>query len=126
MADDKLDTGTEILQFRAIMGELAMSGPLSVARVARRLGTSPRTLQRRLSTHHLSFRGLAEQVRFDVARTLLAQTTLSVEEVSLRVGYRQPGSFARAFARWSGMQPRQFRKSVVSPSPFDLARNEQK
>lgn len=94
------------------MGELALTGPLSVERVARHFGTTPRTLQRHLSYQCLTFRALVDEVRLDAARTLLCQTDLPVQEVASRLGYRTPSSFARAFGRWTGRSPRAYRRST--------------
>lgn len=88
---------------------LVSSGSLSIARVARELGMSRRTLQRRLRAESLTFRKLQARARFHLACSLLLHTDLSVQEVARRLGYRRPGAFARAFQRWSGRSPRAFR-----------------
>lgn len=93
------------------MGELIVSGPLSVARVARALDVSPRTLQRHLAAFNVTFRELAFDAHLEMARTLLLNTELSVQEISAKVGYRTPGAFARAFLAWTGSTPRDFRRS---------------
>lgn len=91
------------------MGRLALSGPLSVDRVARHLGTSSRSLQRRLCERQLTFRSVAEEIRFDLARILLLQSDMAVQDIATRLGYRTPSSFSRAFTRWTGCSPRAFR-----------------
>jgi AraC-like DNA-binding protein len=97
-----------------VMGELALTGRLSLARVARRLGTSPRTLQRRLSDQGLTFQSLVDRVRLYAAKALLCQTDLAVQDVAHRLGYCTPSSFARAFVRWTGTAPRAFRRGAGS------------
>lgn len=94
---------------KILMAELAATGPLSIERLANRLGESPRTLQRRLMARGLTFRGLLHEVRHDLARTLLLMTDLSIAEIARRLGYRSPGSFTRAFTRWTGRSPSAFR-----------------
>lgn len=107
-------SGTEAMQVRAVLGELAVTGPLSVARVACHLGTSPRSLQRSLARQKLTFRQLLDAARLDAARVLLRDTDLPVREIAVLVGYRTPGSFARAFARWTGQSPSAFRAPGLS------------
>lgn len=101
-------------EVRAALAALAPTGPLSIARVARHLGTSPRSLQRRLAVSRVSFRHLVGEARLELARTLLRDTALPVQEIAGRVGYRTAGSFARAFGRWTGHAPRAYRRAVLS------------
>lgn len=79
--------------------------------IAKQLGTSSRTLQRRLSAKGLQWREFAEETRFALARGHLARNDLSVEEVGLLVGYSDPSSFHRAFVRWTNQAPGQWRRS---------------
>jgi transcriptional regulator GlxA family with amidase domain len=78
--------------------------------LAKGIGTSPRTLARRITTATgsgpLAF---VRRIRVDVARHLLATTKLSVDEISSRVGYEDPASLRRAFARL-GERPSDSRK----------------
>ena len=106
------------------MGELALSGPLSLTRVAKALDLSPRTLQRYLLRCETTFRDLVADVRLEAARTLLLSTDMPVHLIARRVGYRTHGAFARAFMVWSGCSPRTFRKNAVVSEP--VARNGQK
>jgi AraC-like DNA-binding protein len=99
------------MRLRSTVGGLALTGPLSIHRVARHLGTSPRSLQRRLAGQNTTFRQLVDAVRLDMARVLLRETDLAVGEVARRLGYRTPSGFARAFARWTGRSPRAFRRT---------------
>jgi AraC-like DNA-binding protein len=109
MGVHKEASGTDAMRVRAILGELALTGPLSVARVAGHLGTSPRSLQRCLARQKLTLRKLVDAARLDHARVLLRETDLPVQDVAGLVGYRTPGGFARAFARWTGRSPSAFR-----------------
>jgi len=71
--------------------------------------TSPRTLRRRLRELGVTWSGLVEQTRFDTARRLLGSTDLRVAEVAREVGYADPANFTRAFRRWTGLAPRDYR-----------------
>ncbi|PVB63190.1 hypothetical protein DCO57_04865 [Labrenzia sp. 011] len=98
---------------RSLIAELSLAGSISLVSVARHLEISPRTLQRRLSGASLDFRTLVEQSRFDMARLLLRETDLKVQAVAARLGYRTPGAFSRAFARWAGCTPRAYRNACA-------------
>ena len=96
---------------KAVASELALSGSVSVGRIAGRLGTSTRTLQRQLAQQGISLRAMVVESRMQIARVLLRMTDLDVQEISVRAGYSTPSSFARAFVRWSGCSPQTFRKT---------------
>lgn len=98
-------------QVRALAAELALTGPLTVGRIADRLGTSSRTLQRHLADQGVSLRAIVEQSRLEIARVLLCKTDLDVQEIAARTGYGTPSGFARAFSRWAGSPPRKYRKA---------------
>jgi AraC-like DNA-binding protein len=91
---------------RALAAELALSGPVTVARIAARLGASSRTLERHLASQGASLRAIVEESRMDVARVLLCKTDLDVQDIAAQTGYSTPSSFGRAFARWAGCSPR--------------------
>jgi len=83
---------------------------LDVADVSRAIGTSPRTLQRRLRDAGTSYRDVVDHVRNQRARELVLLDSLSIAEVATRVGYDDPAVFTRAFRRWTGHSPREFRR----------------
>ena len=93
----------------AIERELATGAP-SLPTVARDLGTSERTLQRRLADERLSFRELVESVREQLARSYLAELRLPIADVAFRLGYAETSAFLRAFKRWTGTTPTRWRE----------------
>jgi AraC family transcriptional regulator, regulatory protein of adaptative response / methylphosphotriester-DNA alkyltransferase methyltransferase len=87
--------------------------PLTVAVVARALASSPRQLQRAYrEVGGTSFSAQLREVRLRNAAQLLAAQPLTVREVALVVGYRQPAHFAKAFRRRYGATPTEFRQSA--------------
>ena len=93
-----------------LRGALAESGA-DRHRMARLLGMSVRTLQRRLAPSGRSWSDVVEAFRRDEADRLLAGETPLVE-IAARLGYREQSSFTRAFRRWTGRTPAQWRRSV--------------
>jgi AraC-like DNA-binding protein len=79
-------------------------GPPSLTVLARRVGTSPRTLQRTLAREGTSLRALVEEVRRHRVEGLLAGDH-TVAEMSYRLGYSDPSAFQHAFRRWFGTSP---------------------
>lgn len=85
--------------------------------VAGALFMSPRTLSRRLNEEGTSFRALLDEVREVVADELLAHTPMTTEHLATRLGYSEAASFIRAFRRWKGCPPQEFRARLERPSP---------
>ena len=111
MASSGRDSRADPAQVRALAAELALTGPLTVGRIADHLGTSSRTLQRHLADQGASLRAIVEESRLEIGRVLLCKTDLDVQEIAARTGYSTPSGFARAFARWAGSPPREYRKA---------------
>jgi AraC-like DNA-binding protein len=79
----------------------------SVAEIVR---LSARTLQRRLSDEGLTFARVVARARYDVAQRMLDDPARKVIDVALDLGYSDHAHFTRAFARWTGLAPREFRR----------------
>lgn len=91
-----------------IRGSLA-SGGCSIERCAEKTGMSVRTLKSRLAGESVRFSEMVEKQRETLARAHLADRRLSLDEIADRLGYGEQTSFGRAFKRWTGMTPQQFR-----------------
>ena len=95
---------------KAILRVLADgSGPPGIDLVAERMGTSIRTLQRRLTTAGLTYTQILQSARCAAAQRLLTDRQPTIGEVARTLGYSDPAHFTRAFLRWTGLTPRQFR-----------------
>ena len=86
-------------------------GAASEAEVARALFVSRRTLARRLAREGSGYRQLREQIFAEMAARHLRDTELSVEAVAVLLGYHDAANFRRAFHRWYGCSPQDFRRS---------------
>ena len=78
--------------------------------VAAELGTSPRTLKRKLAQEGHAFSSLLDEERRERALLLLRAPELSLEDVADRLGYSDLANFSRAFRRWTGRTPGAFRR----------------
>lgn len=86
---------------------------LSINKVAKELAVSVRTLQNRLKDEGVVFSDLVQDIREKLAKKYLKQN-YSVEEITYMLGYSEPSSFRKAFKKWSGTTPRQFREASFS------------
>ena len=93
--------------------EREYASELSLDDIARRVASSRRQLQRAYAEiGRTTFRDHLTRVRMDRAAEMLAGQTLTVREVAHRVGYRQPAQFAKAFRRYRGVAPSDYRASA--------------
>jgi AraC-like DNA-binding protein len=82
----------------------------SMDRLAKTLGLSPRTLRRQLQVAGVTYSGLLNEVKSQWADELLANHSLSIDHVAELLGYEETTNFRRAFKRWKGITPTQYRK----------------
>jgi AraC-like DNA-binding protein len=97
----------------AIVIELATSGA-ELARVAKRVAMSVRTVQRRLEEHGTSYQDLVDDVRSAMARALLRDRTRSIIDVAFELGYADLKGFYRAFRRWTNTTPAEWRAAATA------------
>jgi AraC-like DNA-binding protein len=97
---------------RAVVAQLLRDGEPRIGEVAQRLGMTARTLQRRLQDEALAFTTLVDEARMQMARRYLSDPALSIAEVSFALGYSEPSAFTRAFKRWSGSAPAEYREAA--------------
>ncbi len=89
------------------------SGEPSQTSIAKQMGMSERTLQRRLQGEGTTFNELLDDARRTIAFSYLADRKLAAYEVSFLLGYAEPATFFRAFKRWTGQTPQQYRTTVM-------------
>jgi len=80
----------------------------SIGMVARRVGVSQRTLQRRLGERGLSFRAFVDDARRALALQYVRLPDVPIKQISFFLGYSSPNAFIRAFRRWSGTTPAEY------------------
>jgi AraC-like DNA-binding protein len=102
---------TEIAALVASRVESLLESGATIGAVARALHMSPRTLQRRLDDEAASFSEVVDGVRQRLARAWLADEARSLTEIAFALGFSDLATFSRAFKRWTGKPPGQWRRS---------------
>lgn len=97
-------------QTRAQIQVALLKGEPDLEWIADQLGLSRWSLQRRLRAAGLTFSRLVDQVRCDLATSYLRQAHIPISEMGMLLGYSETSAFSRAFKRWFGVSPRQFRQ----------------
>lgn len=100
------------VRVRREIGAGLASGRVSIDHLSRRLGTSRRSLQRKLAGEGTSFQTLLDETRTELALAYLQDQKLTAEETSYLLGFGDPNSFYRAFLGWTGMTPATARAAV--------------
>ncbi len=94
---------------------LLPAGRSGMAAMAERLGTTPRTLRRALAAEGTTFEAIKDRVRFAMAREVLALSTLPIGDIALTLDFATPSAFVRAFRRWAGEAPSDWRAKARAP-----------
>jgi AraC-like DNA-binding protein len=97
-------------------------GKAGIVEIARQLGMSPRTLERRLSSEGLTFGGILSELRCDLARRYLREEDLPISKIAWLLGYQDAGGFTHAFKRSTGRTPREARAQQNVARPGTLPR----
>jgi AraC-like DNA-binding protein len=102
-------SGDFVAEVRAAIRVSLRDGPPRMGEVAKHLHVSARTLQRRLTGSGTTFQAALDETRHALARQYLKDPTLGISEVAFLLGYSELSTFDRAFKRWTGTSPGQFR-----------------
>lgn len=98
---------------RAAVADTLCDGVPSKAEVANRLAISERTLHRRLADHGTTFQEVTDEVRLDIACSLLTEGDRQLGEVAFFTGFAEQSAFTRAFKRWTGRTPLAYRRELM-------------
>lgn len=96
---------------RKAVAESMREGDPTLGRVAKKMGLSPRTLERRLEEHGMRFKTLMDDTRRRFAINYLEDREHTVTQVAFLLGYSEVSAFNRAFKRWTGSTPLKYRRS---------------
>ena len=96
---------------------LLRSGESTPEQAAAVLGIHPRTLQRRLQAESTSFEKIKDDVRRELAESLLSQPNVSLSQIASLLDYADSSAFSRSCRRWFGEAPSLVRKRLVAGKP---------
>jgi AraC-like DNA-binding protein len=102
-------SSTLVSDLEGLIREALPSGIPSIHRMSRHMGMSNRTLARRLSEAGISYRDLIKRIQKQTAIQMLQSTSMSMAEIAFQTGFSEQSAFNRAFKRWTGQTPIQFR-----------------
>lgn len=106
----KLEKQDVVHEVRKVIGESLETSQVTLESVAERMGLSARQLRSSLSQADASFNQLLADYRCRFAKRLLVCTDESIDEIVYLTGFSEPSTFYRAFKRWTGLTPVEYRK----------------
>jgi AraC-like DNA-binding protein len=109
---ESLDSSRVAHQVRAELVQLLPGGAVDQEKIASKLYRSASTLQRQLSNEGTSYRDVLDETRRELAEAYLRDGQHTLAQTAFLVGFSDQSNFARAFKRWTGMSPGEFRKSA--------------
>ena len=101
---------------RSALMELLPGGECAIYDVAKKLGYSKRSLQRKLQEEDTNFQKQLNHTRELLAKSYLANTNMTAEDIAFLLGYQEIGSFLRAFSLWTGQTISEYKKSAETNS----------
>jgi AraC-like DNA-binding protein len=104
-------------QVKAVLKRLLAGRRPDLRAVARELGASSRTLQRRLGEAGVTYQQLLEEARRELAHHYLLHSALDLSQTAYLLGYEDANSFFRAFHQWEGLPPGRWRDDQQRQRP---------
>ena len=105
-----------VSELRGLLRMSLMTGKNTAGDIARQLCVHERTLNRRLREEGTSFQRELNNIRYAMARQYLAESTMPIARIAAVLTYADVSAFSRAFKRWSGMTPAEWRsRNEASP-----------
>lgn len=102
-----------VAAIRRVVGESLRDGDPRLTEVATKLAMSPRTLQRHLKEHGSEFKALVDDTRRRFSLDYLKDQENTLTEIGYLVGYSEVSAFNRAFKRWTGSTPSEYRRAAT-------------
>ena len=107
-----------------LMAAALRDGRVSESLIARELEMSARTLRRHLAEEGTSYERLLDDLRKELAEHYLREPELGIDDVAVLLGFSEARAFRRAFRRWNGLSPAQFRLRTGARRPAAIERVE--
>jgi AraC-like DNA-binding protein len=111
LSERKNDTGAFRVAVENAICPLLPHGQAKADVVAKKLGTSERTLLRRLAEEGVTFNEILQQLKASLAIRYLEDRGTPISRIAWLLGFEEASSFSHAFRRWTGKSPREFRLS---------------
>jgi AraC-like DNA-binding protein len=97
---------------RKIIMKRLDSGEVTLEMISSELNLSSRTVYRKLREENISYKALLSDIKKQLAQAYLQETSFTINEISYLLGFSEASAFHRAYKRWFGINPSQYRQKV--------------
>lgn len=108
---NKLENDSIVSQVKSVVLEQLSCGKVTEEDVSGLLNMSKRKLQLKLADENVRFKSILDDIRSNLAKEYLIEQNLCLSEIAFLLGFSEVSSFSRAFKRWTGVSPGQYKKS---------------
>ena len=112
----RFDRESLSMQVRSLLIELLPDGQPTQRGIASSLNLSVRNLQRKLQAEGISFKQLLDETRKELATQYVLGSNRRIGEITYLLGFSEPSNFTRAFRRWTGLSPNEYRIRSGAPT----------
>lgn len=113
----QLNQADVVSQIKAFLLNQLTAGEPSERGLCKSLGMSQRSLQRKLAEQNTTYKQVLDGVRYDIAKSYLSESSHTATEITFLLGFSDLSAFTRAFKRWHGQSPSEFR-AVLANRPI--------
>jgi AraC-like DNA-binding protein len=117
----RFDSAILSMKVRSLLIDLLPDGKPSQQGIAASLKLSVRTLQRTLQAEGTSFKQLLDETRKELAAQYIRDPHRRIGEITYLLGFSEPSNFTRAFRRWTGVAPNEYREQHQAPGRTNRA-----
>jgi AraC-like DNA-binding protein len=111
----RFESASLSMKVRSLLIDMLPDGQPSQQAIAAALQLSVRTLQRALHAEGTSFKQLLDEIRKELAAQYIRDTNRRIGEITYLLGFSEPSNFTRAFRRWTGLAPNEYREQHQRP-----------
>jgi AraC-like DNA-binding protein len=109
----KLESDNIVSQVKSVILEQLSCGKVTEEDISGHLNMSKRKLQLKLADENVRFKSLLDDIRSNLSKGYLNEQNLCLSEIAFLLGFSEVSSFSRAFKRWTGVSPGQYKKMKV-------------
>ncbi len=108
----RMNRGDILMKVKTLLIQALPSGHVTEETIAQGLHMSQRSLQRRLREEGHTYKELLDETRRDLAAQYIKMPGVSINEITYLLGFSEPSNFSRAFKRWTGVSPSEYRQTA--------------
>ena len=116
LAERRINVGPFRIRVENAIAPLLPHASARASVIARALGMSERTMERKLAQEGSTFSEILQQLKLEMAVRYVEDPSLPISRIAWLLGFEEVSSFSHAFKRWTGKSPRGMRDAATAPA----------